>query len=157
MQFQRTNRMLIAMVVVFGICWLPLNTINFIADLDLVPIYCWEYHHFMFFVCHVLAMSSTCYNPFLYGLFNETFQKGFVQVIPFLRIFCRPTSPEKEQSNDLPLCSVIPKNCALVEANMDLRRNCQLEKPKILKSDQESSLNLPLIIITHEKDFNNHM
>jgi hypothetical protein len=39
---QRTNRMLISMVVVFGICWLPLNTINFVADLDLIPIYCWQ-------------------------------------------------------------------------------------------------------------------
>ena len=28
---QRTNRMLISMVVAFGMCWLPLNTINFIA------------------------------------------------------------------------------------------------------------------------------
>ena len=43
---QRTNRMLISMVVVFGTCWLPLQTINFIADLGLVDIFCWEYHHF---------------------------------------------------------------------------------------------------------------
>ena len=38
--------MLISMVVVFGTCWLPLQTINFIADLNLVDIFCWEYHHF---------------------------------------------------------------------------------------------------------------
>ena len=47
---------------------------------DLIPIYCWQYHHFFFFVCHLMAMSSTCYNPFLYGWYNESFQKEFVQV-----------------------------------------------------------------------------
>ena len=31
--------MLISMVVVFGTCWLPLQTINFIADLNLVDIF----------------------------------------------------------------------------------------------------------------------
>ena len=63
---QKTNRMLISMVVVFGIGWLPLNTINLLADMNF-KIYCWKYHHFMFFISHVMAMSSTCYNPFLYG------------------------------------------------------------------------------------------
>ena len=55
---QRTNRMLIYMVLVFGVCWLPLNTINFLNDLDLFPIYCWQYYHFIFFVCHVMAMRQ---------------------------------------------------------------------------------------------------
>ena len=27
-----------------------------------------------FFVCHVIAMSSTCYNPLLYAWHNETFR-----------------------------------------------------------------------------------
>ena len=87
---QKTNRMLISMVVAFGICWLPLNTINFLADLDIIqpPIYCWEFHHFTFFVFHVMAMSSTCYNPFLYGLHNEAFQTEFVKLVPFLRVIC---------------------------------------------------------------------
>ena len=80
--------MLILMVVVFGLSWLPLNSINFLADLNLFPIYCWEYFNFVFFMAHVLAMSSTCYNPFLYGWYNEAFQKEFVKMVPILRIVC---------------------------------------------------------------------
>ena len=29
---KRTNRMLIAMVVIFGVCWFPIDLINILAD-----------------------------------------------------------------------------------------------------------------------------
>ena len=82
--------MLISMVVVFGIGWLPLNTINLLSDINPFPIptYCWEYFTFIFFISHVLAMSSTCYNPFLYGCYNDAFQKEFTELIPALTYIC---------------------------------------------------------------------
>ena len=80
--------MLIYMVIVFGVCWLPLNVINFLADINLFPIHCWEYYNFTFFIAHVAAMSSTCCNPFLYGWYNEAFQKEFVNMIPALKFIC---------------------------------------------------------------------
>ncbi|KAJ8978570.1 hypothetical protein NQ317_012094 [Molorchus minor] len=78
---RRTNRMLIAMVAVFLISWLPLNTINIINDFY-QQIEVWEYNYLTFFLSHALAMSSTCYNPFLYAWLNENFRKEFKQVIP---------------------------------------------------------------------------
>ena len=39
-----------------------------------LPLSCWHYYHFVFFLCHVLAMSSNCYNPFLYGWLNDAFR-----------------------------------------------------------------------------------
>ena len=90
--------MLISMVAVFGICWLPLNIINLLADLNF-PVYCWEYHNFTFFVFHVMAMSSTCYNPFLYGRYNETFQTEFVKMIPALGHICGKPLNENAQNN----------------------------------------------------------
>ena len=38
----------------------------------------------MFFAAHVIAMSSTIYNPFLYAWMNDNFNKEFRQVIPCL-------------------------------------------------------------------------
>ncbi|XP_003707618.1 prolactin-releasing peptide receptor [Megachile rotundata] len=78
---KRTNRMLIAMVTVFGVSWLPLNVVNVIDDFyswanD------WSYYRLCFFMAHCLAMSSTCYNPFLYAWLNDNFRKEFKQVLP---------------------------------------------------------------------------
>lgn len=79
---KRTNRMLIAMVTIFGICWLPLNLINVINDFGSMG----QFFHLLFFLAHCMAMSSTCYNPFLYAWLNENFRKEFKHVLPcFLR------------------------------------------------------------------------
>lgn len=76
---RRTNRMLIAMVAIFAISWMPLNIVNVIEDYypgvgEL------NFFKLIFFMVHSLAMSSTCYNPFLYAWLNENFRKEFKQV-----------------------------------------------------------------------------
>ncbi|CAD1470748.1 unnamed protein product [Heterotrigona itama] len=78
---KRTNRMLIAMVTVFGVSWLPLNIINVIDDFS-SQANDWTYYRLCFFMTHCLAMSSTCYNPFLYAWLNDNFRKEFKQVLP---------------------------------------------------------------------------
>lgn len=76
---RRTNRMLIAMVAIFGISWLPLNIINVVEDFYSYA-NDWTYYRLCFFMTHCLAMSSTCYNPFLYAWLNDNFRKEFKQV-----------------------------------------------------------------------------
>lgn len=76
---KRTNRMLIAMVTIFGVSWLPINLINVINDLYMHTS-SWTYYNLFFFLSHAVAMSSTCYNPFLYAWLNDNFRKEFKQV-----------------------------------------------------------------------------
>lgn len=78
---RRTNQMLIAMVTIFGMSWLPLNVINLCNDYYMYAIH-WKYYLVAFFTCHVVAMSSTCYNPFIYAWMNENFRKEFKQLLP---------------------------------------------------------------------------
>ncbi|XP_041987321.1 prolactin-releasing peptide receptor-like [Aricia agestis] len=80
---RRTNRMLIAMVTIFGVSWLPLNSINISSDFYSFA-EDWKYYMVLFFVAHFIAMSSTCYNPFLYAWLNENFRKEFKQILPCL-------------------------------------------------------------------------
>ena len=85
---RRTNRMLIAMVAVFGLSWLPLNLMNILDDVSTnrgLGWARWPYFHLLFFVTHAIAMSSTCYNPFLYAWLNENFRKEFKEILPCFR------------------------------------------------------------------------
>ena len=79
----RTNTMLIAMVSIFVCCWLPLNIVHITSDYR-ETVTEWNYFVLVFFIAHVIAMSSTIYNPFLYAWMNENFKKEFKQVIPCL-------------------------------------------------------------------------
>ncbi|XP_050351988.1 prolactin-releasing peptide receptor-like [Nymphalis io] len=83
---RRTNRMLIAMVAIFGLSWLPLNLINISSDFYSFA-EDWRYYMVLFFIAHFIAMSSTCYNPFLYAWLNENFRKEFKQILPCLGAF----------------------------------------------------------------------
>uniref|UniRef100_T1JJB5 G-protein coupled receptors family 1 profile domain-containing protein n=1 Tax=Strigamia maritima TaxID=126957 RepID=T1JJB5_STRMM len=78
---RRTNRMLIGMVAIFGCSWLPLNLVNLLNDLW-IDIAGWKFFYFCFFIAHAIAMSSTCYNPFLYAWLNDNFRKEFKMVLP---------------------------------------------------------------------------
>lgn len=80
---KRTNRMLIAMVAVFGLSWLPLNVVNVLNDFYLNTSE-WKIYNVLFFIAHSVAMSSTCYNPILYAWLNDNFRKEFKLVLPCL-------------------------------------------------------------------------
>ena len=82
---KRTNRMLIAMVVIFAICWLPLNIVHMVAEFHRSEL---THYKVLFLSTHVIAMSSTIYNPFLYSWLNDNFRKEFQQIIPCLFHIC---------------------------------------------------------------------
>lgn len=70
----RINAMLIAIVVLFAISWLPLNVFNTVFDWnhEAMP-HCG--HNVIFSFCHLMAMTSSCVNPIIYGFLNSNFQK----------------------------------------------------------------------------------
>ncbi|XP_022239351.1 prolactin-releasing peptide receptor-like [Limulus polyphemus] len=86
---RKTNRMLIAMVVIFGVSWLPLNMYNLVVDFH-IPALSWEYLSLFFVLSHSVAMGSTCYNPFLYAWLNDNFRKEFKMVLPCFKV--QPTT-----------------------------------------------------------------
>ncbi len=62
--------MLIIVCVVFALCWLPLNIYHIRADFGLG-----NYSSTIFLICHWFAMSSVCYNPFIYFWLNKHYNE----------------------------------------------------------------------------------
>ncbi|XP_062917319.1 prolactin-releasing peptide receptor-like [Mobula hypostoma] len=72
---RRTFLLLVVSALVFGISWLPLQLLNLIIDLD-TKLTILNYHHIkvLHLSCHWLAMSSSCYNPFIYASLHRKFR-----------------------------------------------------------------------------------
>lgn len=100
---RRTNQMLITMVTIFGLSWLPLNIINLCNDYYIYAIHM-KYYFLAFFLAHLFAMSSTCYNPVIYAWMNENFRKEFKQLIP-----CIDTSNQLRGSIQMDQMGVCPE------------------------------------------------
>lgn len=65
----RTLTMMLVCCVSFGACWMPLNIYYLLVDLNLI-----KPSYLKLVTFHVIAMSSACYNPFIYCWFNAKFR-----------------------------------------------------------------------------------
>ncbi|XP_034040670.1 neuropeptide Y receptor type 4 [Thalassophryne amazonica] len=83
---RRINIMLAALITAFALCWLPLTIFNVVSDWnqEALPV-C--HHNLLFSLCHLLAMSSTCINPIIYGFLNSNFRQEVREVLLFCQ--CR--------------------------------------------------------------------
>ncbi|KAH0625198.1 hypothetical protein JD844_033424 [Phrynosoma platyrhinos] len=84
-----TIKMLLLVVVIFAICWFPLNCYVILLSSQVI-----HTNNSLYFAFHWLAMSSTCYNPFIYCWLNENFR---AELKTFLNV-CRKTTSPREQS-----------------------------------------------------------
>nr|XP_004658084.1 neuropeptide Y receptor type 4-2 [Jaculus jaculus] len=99
-QMKRINRVLMAMVAAFAVLWLPLHVFNTLEDWhhEVIPI-C--HGNLIFLMCHLVAMASTCVNPFIYGFLNTNIKKE----VKALVLICQQSAPP-EESEHLPLSTV---------------------------------------------------
>ena len=73
---RRTIVMLALVVLVFSVCWLPLNLFNILSDFNVI-----KSSYKLFLIFHWFAMSSVCYNPFIYFWLNKQYRKAARTVI----------------------------------------------------------------------------
>ncbi|XP_037124068.1 7 transmembrane receptor domain-containing protein [Syngnathus acus] len=73
---RRTFSLLVASVLAFALCWLPLQVLNLLLDLDPdCDIIGKRYINVLQVCCHLVAMSSSCYNPFIYASLHSKVRK----------------------------------------------------------------------------------
>ncbi|CAN7986338.1 unnamed protein product [Ixodes hexagonus] len=68
--------MLFVIVALFAFCWLPYQLYNLLREV-FPQIDRYRYINIIWFVMHWLAMSNSCYNPFIYAIYNERFKREF--------------------------------------------------------------------------------
>ncbi|BFZ18082.1 hypothetical protein BsWGS_21121 [Bradybaena similaris] len=79
---RKVVKMMIAVVVIFGVCWLPTHVyfilLNVHKDMAL-----WPYIQQVYLLIYWLAMSNSMYNPIIYCLMNARFRAGFGKFFGF--------------------------------------------------------------------------
>ncbi|KAJ2947015.1 hypothetical protein O0L34_g16359 [Tuta absoluta] len=79
---KKVIKMLVLVVALFAICWLPLQSYMLLQSF-FTSINEYKYINILFFCFDWLAMSNSCYNPFIYAIYNEKFKKEFKQRFTF--------------------------------------------------------------------------
>ncbi|XP_014217365.1 RYamide receptor, partial [Copidosoma floridanum] len=74
-------QMMLAVVLVFSLCWLPFNILNYLMDKNIGGIMHWDGLSYTWVVLHWLSMSHSCYNPIIYCWMNARFRAGFQAVL----------------------------------------------------------------------------
>lgn len=85
--------MLIIVVLLFGLCWFPLQLYQTL-QVTFESINEYRYINIVWFCSDWLAMSNSCYNPFIYGIYNEKFKREFQRRFPVFRPG-RPDGPSE--------------------------------------------------------------
>ena len=97
-QSRRTSyawRVFLAVVVVFGACWLPMHAHLLVAYFGLQP-QNRVYAVFRVF-CHCLAYSNSCANPFVYHYVSADFRRCLADVAAAVTGTCRRRQPDSRR------------------------------------------------------------
>ncbi|XP_019880303.1 QRFP-like peptide receptor isoform X2 [Aethina tumida] len=73
--------MLIAVVVVFAICWTPLLVDNVLMAFDILPALRGGSLKQMNTAFHLMAYCNSSLNPIIYGFMSRSFRKGFLRTL----------------------------------------------------------------------------
>jgi hypothetical protein len=87
-----------------------LNIVHMVAEFHRSDL---KHYKVLFLSTHVIAMSSTIYNPFLYSWLNDNFRKEFQEILPCLFTFCTCFTHDRFNNRHLPdgeICHDRPSN-----------------------------------------------
>ncbi|XP_009874558.1 PREDICTED: probable G-protein coupled receptor 83 [Apaloderma vittatum] len=83
---RKTIKMLMLVVILFAVCWFPLNCYVVLLSSQTI-----HTNNALYFAFHWFAMSSTCYNPFIYCWLNDSFRSELKALLNMCRKSPGPT------------------------------------------------------------------
>ncbi|UJR08212.1 hypothetical protein I4U23_012485 [Adineta vaga] len=75
---QKVIKMCFIVVIMFGVCWFPMQLYINILRPHLDQIFKQKYVPHFYFAFHLMAMSNSCINPFIYGVMSSKFRAGYL-------------------------------------------------------------------------------
>ncbi|KAF1496976.1 putative G-protein coupled receptor 83, partial [Pygoscelis antarcticus] len=85
---KKTIKMLMLVVILFSVCWFPLNCYVVLLSSQTI-----RTNNALYFAFHWFAMSSTCYNPFIYCWLNDSFRS---ELKALLNVCRKPPGPAEQ-------------------------------------------------------------
>lgn len=85
-RYSKSCRILFYVFASFSLCWLPSALLNLIVDYQIFNFK--GYHHELtiaWFIVNLIAVSSVCLNPILYGLLNRNFNIELANLLGSIR------------------------------------------------------------------------
>ncbi|XP_050681773.1 substance-K receptor-like [Leptidea sinapis] len=168
---KRVIKMLVLVVVLFALCWLPLQSYLLLQSF-FPSINEYKYINVIFFCFDWLAMSNSCYNPFIYAIYNEKFKKEFKQRFTFGQKRNRLSNDSYEDGQSyrtrvLSIRSTNDKNISMRKSinvnvksadSMKITRNsCQCSRNKETNTESHYRLRANINIETYKNNrFPNH-
>ncbi|XP_035215735.1 tachykinin-like peptides receptor 86C [Stegodyphus dumicola] len=116
---QRVVHMLIAIMLLFAICWLPYH-IYFLYTYYYRDVLQTHFIQHVYLAIYWLAMSNSCYNPIVYYIMNARFRSYFQEVICLRGRSLKPSHTAAQTPKSAPLMA---RSSLLVSNNT---RSCKL-------------------------------
>lgn len=76
---KRVTRMVVIVVVIFAVCWCPIQIVLVLKSVNSYPIT--PFRIVVQITSHILAYMNSCVNPILYAFLSENFRKAFHKII----------------------------------------------------------------------------
>ncbi|XP_059096969.1 RYamide receptor-like isoform X2 [Tigriopus californicus] len=92
---KKVTKMLLIVVITFAICWFPFQLFNFLYAVRFPTDFPGVNYFWM--ASHILAMSNSSCNPFIYGIHNEKFRLEFNR--KWAALLGRPAPLERGEDN----------------------------------------------------------
>ncbi|NWY72616.1 GPR83 protein, partial [Erithacus rubecula] len=126
---KKTIKMLMLVVILFAVCWFPLNCYVVLLSSQTI-----RTNNALYFAFHWFAMSSTCYNPFIYCWLNDSFRSEIKALLNVCRKAPRPTGqrlpstvpsyrlawPENSNVKRLQASHVLPPSSTIQSGKTDI-------------------------------------
>ncbi|XP_065156932.1 RYamide receptor isoform X3 [Atheta coriaria] len=113
-------KMMVAVVLVYTICWLPLNIYLVMREMGVDIVH----EEIVWLASHLLAMSHPCYNPVIYCYMNNRFRQGFMQIFGIVLPCCRSACSRAAMMNNngrsrmsIPLTSIGGTDSTILHRN----------------------------------------